>query len=270
MSPQIAHASSTSQEDQAFSAYANSRYEYCDAKMVAALWGLDVYAGKLRIGNKILYGIADIVEEDLTNSRQRGNSCNFNETGFSYRDARRLSNAWGGRLSVWDAKTKIAAFVTAGQSSQIRAQMNNSRSHADQQLYGNFHIRQRSSGRYLDAKRSTSDAMTRPFQNNQTQNWQFTPLGNNVFTIKQISTGLFLDAYHKPFNLSDFSAVTRAAQYDASQRWIIHRVFGNTYSIQQQISGRYLEAYEGTNDNSALTSAYRSNARQLWTLERAP
>jgi hypothetical protein len=131
ISPPIAHAAS--QEDQAFSAYANSRYEYCDAKMVGALWGMDAYAGKLRIGNKILYGIANIVEEDLTNSRQRGNSCNFDETGFSYQDAQRLSSAWGGRLSVWDAKTKIAAFVTAGQSSQIRAQMNGSGSNAGQQ-----------------------------------------------------------------------------------------------------------------------------------------
>jgi len=129
MLPQIAYASNNSQEDQWFQAYANSQYTYCDAKMVAALWGEDAYRGKIEMGAKILGGHGYLIEERFADSRQRGNACNFDETDFTYDDAQNLSATWasnGGSLSVWDAKTKIAAFVTAGQGSQIREQMSRS------------------------------------------------------------------------------------------------------------------------------------------------
>jgi hypothetical protein len=158
LSPQIAHASSIAQEDRAFQAYANSRYNYCDAKMVAALWGLNISAGKDRIGNKILYGIEYVVDQDLANSRQRGNSCSFEDTEFTYEDAQRLSNAWGGRLSVWDAKTKIAAFVTAGQSSEIRAQMSQSGPYQGNQFAGNASQEDREVQAYADSTYSYCDA----------------------------------------------------------------------------------------------------------------
>ncbi|MDG2002244.1 MAG: hypothetical protein P8J20_02840 [Novosphingobium sp.] len=108
---------------QLFQAYANSKFTYCDAKMIAALWGQDIYQGKLRIGNKI-GGAENVIENELNQSRQRGNSCQFNETEFTYQDAQNLSAAWGGQLSIEAAKLKIAAFVTAGQSAAIRQQMN--------------------------------------------------------------------------------------------------------------------------------------------------
>ena len=116
-------ADNPGEEEAQFQAFANSNYNYCDAKLIAALLGQDPYRGKLGIGNKIINRIEENIEPALVASRQRGNSCSFEETDYTYNDAQALSNAWGGRISVGDAKLKIAAFATAGQTDEIRQQM---------------------------------------------------------------------------------------------------------------------------------------------------
>jgi hypothetical protein len=56
--------------------------------------------------------------------------------------------------------------------------------------------------------------LTRPAQNNRTQQWILIPVGG-VFTIQQQSNGRFVDAHE--YSEKDFALVTRAAQNNDTQ-----------------------------------------------------
>ena len=72
-----------------------------------------------------------------------------------------------------------------------------------------------SNRQFLDAHEYASrdfSAVTRARQNNVTQRWILTPLGDDTYTIQQKSGGRFLDAHETADK--DYSAVTRPAQDD--------------------------------------------------------
>src|SRR4051812_29145135 len=74
-------------------------------------------------------------------------------------------------------------------------------------------IQQKSNGRFLDAwDDGTHDwfAVTRPAQNNASQQWKITwdDSGASIGTIQQMSTGRFLDA-HEIDNGLDYHVLTR-------------------------------------------------------------
>ena len=90
----------------------------------------------------------------------------------------------------------------------------------------------------------------------------------NGITIKQLSSGRFVDAYQT--RNQDYSVVTRPAQSDKTQSWLILKVSGSSYRIQQSSTGRYLDAH--TNDNKdfdVVTRHYQNNDTQIWILEKA-
>jgi hypothetical protein len=101
-----------------FEAFVASRYNYCDAKMVGALYGQDVVGGKVIIGQKILNGIGENVPVVLAESRNDGNFCDWRDTGFTYQDALVLSNVWGFR-DLNRAKLKAADLFTNGNAAQV-------------------------------------------------------------------------------------------------------------------------------------------------------
>lgn len=105
-------------EDQAFDAFARSPYYYCDAKLIGDLWNVDIWQGKVGIGEKILMGIGGNIPDALAMSRSDGNKCSFGDTGFDYSDAERLASLWS-LGSVEDAKDKIEYMATNGQSNQL-------------------------------------------------------------------------------------------------------------------------------------------------------
>ena len=75
---------------------------------------------------------------------------------------------------------------------------------------GIFTIMQISSGRYLDAHEIDSldyRVVTRPQQNNPTQQWQHRNIGGYFHQIIQVSSGRFLTAH--PTSEKDFQVVTR-------------------------------------------------------------
>ena len=136
-------------------------------------------------------------------------------------------------------------------------------------LYGLFTIRQKSSGRFLDAYESTGNdfnVVTRTAQNNDTQRWTITPVGT-VFTMQQKSNGRFVDAHESESN--DFNVVTRTAQNNDTQRWVLREVHGmlSTYTIQQLSNGRYLDAYETGNDFDVVTRTAQNNDSQRWIVK---
>lgn len=65
-----------------------------------------------------------------------------------------------------------------------------------------------------------------------------------IFTIQQVSSGRFLDAWND--GTHDYDVVTRPGQGDASQEWLV--TFDDsgtaTGTIQQVSSGRFLDAHE--------------------------
>ncbi len=106
------------QSQREFEAFVASRYNYCDAKMVGALYGQDAAGGKVIIGQKILNGIGENVPVVLVESRNDGNACAWRDTGYSYQDALVLANVWGFRdLNL--AKLKAAELFTNGRSAQV-------------------------------------------------------------------------------------------------------------------------------------------------------
>lgn len=105
-------------EDQAINAFSQSQYYYCDAKLIADLWNVDIWQGKIGIGEKILMGIGENIPDALAMSRNDGNKCSWGETGFGYDDAVRIANLWD-LGSVEEAKDKIEYMATNGATDQI-------------------------------------------------------------------------------------------------------------------------------------------------------
>jgi len=135
------------------------------------------------------------------------------------------------------------------------------------QLKGVYMIQQKSSHRFADAHEGSNDnsMVTRNYQNNNTQRWIFTPLGNNTFTIQQKSSQRYADAHE---GMRDNSMVTRNRQNNNTQRWILSSLCNKTYTIQQKSNHRFMDAHEGTNDNSIVTRAYQNNDTQRWIISR--
>jgi len=129
-------------------------------------------------------------------------------------------------------------------------------------------IQQKSTLRYFDAYESNNDfkIVTRPKQNNRSQQWEITPLGNDNFTLRQKSNGRYVDAHENA--QKDFSLVTRTAQNNNTQRWIIKGLGNNLFTIQQKSNGRFVDAYEsGKGDYDVVTRAFQNNNSQRWLIK---
>lgn len=134
---------------------------------------------------------------------------------------------------------------------------------------GRYTIRQRSTGRFLDAHEIPSKdfaVVTRPSQSNDTQKWVILPVGG-IYTLQQSSNGRFVDAHESGH---DFGAVTREAQGNATQRWILGHLGNGVFSLQQQSSGRFLDAHEiESRDFAAVTRTAQDDASQRWIMRSA-
>ena len=120
--------------------------------------------------------------------------------------------------------------------------------------------------RFLDAheiQQRDFNVVTRPFQNNNTQHWRLTPVGGNVYTIVQVSSGRFLDA-HEIQGLN-FRVVTRPQQNNDTQRWRLFGFGGGFFTIQQVSSGRFLEATLN-GDFQVVTRPESGSNEQTWRL----
>ena len=134
-------------------------------------------------------------------------------------------------------------------------------------------LQQKSSGRFLDAWDDGSHdwfAVTRPAQNNASQQWKITwdDSGTGSGTIQQLSSGRFLDA-HEIDNGLDFHMLTRPRQtFDQTQYWHVNSVGGGLYTLQQASSGRYADAHEyAEKDWGVVTRPAQNNPTQQWVLK---
>ena len=95
-----------------------------------------------------------------------------------------------------------------------------------------------------------------------------TGLLDGVFTLRQASTGRFLDAHE--IATEDFRVVTRPAQNNDTQRWRLTPV-GAVYLIQQTSSQRFVDAYETADqDFTLVTRTAQDNDTQSWVIVHDP
>ena len=132
---------------------------------------------------------------------------------------------------------------------------------------GVYKIRQMRNLRFADAYQNGKDdfaMVTRADQNNGTQRWRWTPLGAGDFTIRQESSGQFVDAYQ---NSNDFGMVTRPRQNNDTQRWTLRPKNGNIYTIQQESNQRYVDAHENSGkDHRMVTRMEQRHDSQRWLI----
>jgi hypothetical protein len=120
----LANTAQADTNDQEIAKYAASRYMYCDAKILGALWGQSAGEAKARIGRKIGWGDTAILNGMLSDARTRaeknpGTRCSFHEAGFSYGDAERLAKIW--RTSTYEAKIAVEEKIVSGHERNVRA-----------------------------------------------------------------------------------------------------------------------------------------------------
>lgn len=131
-------------------------------------------------------------------------------------------------------------------------------------------IRHRSSGKYLDAYRSSGiphfdfNVVLRNNQNNDTQRWVLLPVSGatNTFTIVQKSSGRYLDAYQS--NDRDYKLVTRLAQNNDTQKWVLTALPNGHYTFVQLSSGRFMDAHQ-SGDFQVVTRPSQNNDSQRWS-----
>lgn len=114
----VAQPAAAQSRQAAWDAFQSSRYNYCDAKMLGAVWGFNADRGKVEIGMKILNGIEGNLEPLFEQSRQSGNECGWEDTGLTYDDAVRLASVW--ETSPDQAKLTAATHYTYGTWGQVR------------------------------------------------------------------------------------------------------------------------------------------------------
>lgn len=99
--------------------WASSNYNYCDAKLVAATWGMSIDNAKVQIVQKLQQGGRRNVNAILKSSRAAGNRCDWEDTGYTYSDAQQLASIWG-LSEPYQAKLKVAKYFTKGQSRIVK------------------------------------------------------------------------------------------------------------------------------------------------------
>ena len=89
-------------------------------------------------------------------------------------------------------------------------------------------------------------------------------LAAGTYTVRQLSSGRFLDAHET--SVDDHRAVTVPGAVDDSQRWDLTPI-GTVCSLRHKSSGRFLDAHEIADfDFRLVTRPMQGNATQRWVL----
>ena len=117
--PAVAEAPLIAQQDEEIQAFADSQYDYWDAKVLASFWGTDTWDAKARIGRKILWGVENVayLEQMLLDARiealNTADPIDYFFEGYTYDDAEQLRDFWG-EISTWDTKLRIGRNLIMG------------------------------------------------------------------------------------------------------------------------------------------------------------
>jgi hypothetical protein len=103
-------------EDDAFQRWSSSAYTYCDAKLLAGLWGKETWDAKIRIGRLMAKGRGEEIMDALNQARDRartnGLTCDYWETGLDMQQAELLATFWG--IGTIEAKARVEDKMLIG------------------------------------------------------------------------------------------------------------------------------------------------------------
>ena len=106
-------------------AFANSKYNSCDTKLLSQYWGQSIVDTKARIGRKVLWGDGGVpyLEQYLVTARVKAirgvySRCSYLDEGYTYKDAEALSKYWG-ESTVWQAKQRIEDNLMLGNQQEV-------------------------------------------------------------------------------------------------------------------------------------------------------
>ena len=117
------------QQDDEIQAYASSKYDYWDAKVLADFWGTDTWEAKGRIGRKILWGEENVayLEQFLVDARisalMNADPFDYYAEGYTYDDAELLRDFWG-EASTLDTKVRIGQNLMMGNDEIVETALN--------------------------------------------------------------------------------------------------------------------------------------------------
>jgi hypothetical protein len=99
----------------------NAGYNFCDAKLIAAYWGVGFDQAKADAGQKIIdrgkegkKAVNQIIKEG-----RKIAACEWVDTQHSYEEAELLATYWG-MSDPSEAKAKVARLYTEGNAKQVR------------------------------------------------------------------------------------------------------------------------------------------------------
>ena len=120
-----AQVAQTSPRDRELNAFAQSKYSYWDAEILANFWGESLTEAKATMGRKVMWGgnSKAYLEQQLLDARIKA-LVNVNDlklysrSGYNYNDAKALAEFWGER-EPWDGKLRIERNLILGNSAVI-------------------------------------------------------------------------------------------------------------------------------------------------------
>lgn len=128
-----------------------------------------------------------------------------------------------------------------------------------------FTLRQKATGRYLDAAtRSPYTSTTQLAGYDPTQNWIVTKINDAEYTLQQEQTLRYLEGATS----TGYSVSIQEYKNSSAQRWLISPVpnESQTYTIQNKVNSRFLDANTSGSYN-ANTQQRQSDDTQKWILQ---
>jgi hypothetical protein len=99
-----------------------SGYTYCDAAVIADLWGMTPVRAKLKMGRLLRQGEDADLKNTMTVARrqaepQADDLCSYSMGGYSYSDLTAIAKAW--RVDEFEAKHRISLKLVRGEQEYI-------------------------------------------------------------------------------------------------------------------------------------------------------
>lgn len=116
--------------------FSQTTYGYCDATLIAGLWGESINEAKGTIGYKLSSGLESTLKDALKEARKKALAsfdssrqlrCSYILLGYDYNDAEKLAAYWG--TDPWEAKQRIERkYLLDGNKTFIDAALQEARS----------------------------------------------------------------------------------------------------------------------------------------------
>lgn len=101
--------------------------DLCEARMVAHYWGDGVFETKTLIGQKLLAGMGDLVQQQVNGGyfKDGAPECSWSDLNYRYEDAEALSKYWNSDVS--ETKTRMTHKIRSGNRDYLNEELGRAR-----------------------------------------------------------------------------------------------------------------------------------------------